>query len=500
MKEILKNDLPASIVVVLVAIPLCLGIALASGAPLMAGLVAGIVGGLVVGPLSGSNLMVSGPAAGLTAVVLQSTGKLGSWEAFLVAVVLGGVLQIVLGLLKWGFVADYVPRSVVRGMLAAIGLILILKQLPHAVGYDKEAEGNLTFSHDGENTFTALQHMLGAISPGAVIIALVGLLTMIVFEKTRLKNQKIVSGPLAAVVIGIGLNQLFQAFLPNFAIGASHLVQLPLQVSPSEQRFLDWHAVLNPQTWIVGLTIGLVASLETLLSLEATDRMDPLKRKSSPDRELLAQGVGNTISGLLGGLPITGVIVRSTANIHAGARTRASAILHGVFLLAAVFLIPGVLNLIPLAALAAVLIMTGYKLASPSVLKEAWKTGRDFFVPFAATVIAILATDLLIGVAIGLGTGTLFILKQHAKSTGLKDLTLPGAVVKRFELEEQVTFLNRVGLQQKLESIEPGSRVEIDGRRCQRIDPDVLLLIKEYAQKAAEKQIDLRLIGVGGAA
>ncbi|MBK7863809.1 MAG: SulP family inorganic anion transporter [Archangiaceae bacterium] len=500
MRELLKFDLPASVVVTLVAIPLCLGIALASGAPLLAGLIAGVVGGLVVGPLSGSNLMVSGPAAGLTAVVLQATGVLGSWQAFLLAVVLAGVLQVALGLLKWGFVADYVPRSVVRGMLAAIGVLLILKQLPHAVGYDADAEGDVAFHQiDGANTFSALRWALSSVQPAAVVICALALVTLVLFEKTRLKNQKVISGPLAAVTVGVVVNQLFSYWSPGLALTAQHRVTLPTSISLSSIQFLDFSAITNPLMWKVAFTIAAVASLETLLSLDATDRLDPLKRKSSADRELLAQGIGNAVSGLLGGLPITGVIVRSAANIDAGARTRVSAILHGGLLLLAVLLIPGVLNLIPYSALAAVLLVTGYKLAKPAELMSAWRSGRDFFAPFAATIVAIVATDLLTGIAIGLGVGTFFIMKQHARSEGLQPVSPPGSVVKRFELGDQITFLHRVGIIRKLEALEPGSRVEIDARRCQRIDPDVLQVIKEFGRTAVERGIDYRLVGFGGA-
>jgi len=503
VREVLKHDLPASIVVTLVAIPLCLGIALASGAPMMSGLIAGIVGGLVIGPLSGSQLMVSGPAAGLTAVVLAATAKLGTWEAFVLAVVLAGAFQLALGALKWGFVADYVPRSVVRGMLAAIGLILIMKQLPHAVGYDADYEGDDSFQQPtGENTFTAILHMLNRIQPGAVMIASAGLVVLIAFEKVKpLAKQKVVPGPLAAVLCGVAINQVLRAVAPELALQSEHLVALPTGAPSGDLvRFPDFGAITRLDVWKTAFTIGAVASIETLLSLDATDRLDPHKRHASPDRELLAQGAGNMLSGLLGGLPLTGVIVRSSVNINAGAKTRASAILHGVFLLASTFLIPGLLNLIPLSALAAVLLVTGYKLAKPALIKEAWKTGRDFFVPFAATVVAIVATDLLTGVIIGLVAGTFFILKEHAQSDGMRDTTVPGAVVKRFELDDQVTFLHRVGIVKILDSVKPGERIEIDARRCRRIDPDVLAVLKDFAQTAVEKKIDYRLVGLTGAA
>jgi carbonic anhydrase len=502
VREVLKADLPASIVVTLVAIPLCLGIALASGAPMMSGLIAGIVGGLVVGSLSGSQLMVSGPAAGLTAVVLASVGKLGSFEAFLLAVVLAGVFQLALGFLKWGFVADYVPRSVVRGMLAAIGIILILKQLPHAVGYDADPEGDDSFDEvTGENTFSALLTTLKRFHPGAAIVAGVGLAVLIAFEKSKaLSRQKVLPGPLAAVAVGMALNLLFAAVAPALKLEPEHLVALPTSGFSSELiRLPDFSAITRLELWKTAFTIGAVASIETLLSLDATDRLDPHKRHASPDRELVAQGFGNLLAGLLGGLPITGVIVRSSVNINAGAQTRASAIFHGGFLLLSVFLIPGVLNLIPLSALAAVLLVTGYKLAKPSTIAEAWRTGRDFFVPFAATIVAIVATDLLTGVIIGLVAGTFFILKEHAESDGMKDITVPGGVVKRYELDDQVTFLHRVGIVKILDELEDGARVEIDARRCRRIDPDVLAVFKEFQVNAADRRIDFRLVGLGGA-
>jgi SulP family sulfate permease len=488
-------------VVFLVALPLCLGVALASGAPLFSGLVAGIVGGIVVGSLSGSQLMVSGPAAGLTAIVLAAIGSLGSFQLFLVAVVLAGLMQIGLGVARAGIIGYYFPSSVIKGMLAAIGLILILKQLPHAVGYDADYQGDESFRQpNDENTFTALADALGRVQPGAAIISALSLLVLILWNRPALKRLKVVPAPLVVVLIGVGLNLLYTRVAPAFALGAEHLVQLPVPRSGGEfaalLTFPDWSGIVNPAVWVTAVTIAIVASLETLLSLEATDKMDPYKREAPPNRELLAQGVGNTLSGLVGGLPVTGVIVRSSANIDAGARTRWSAVTHGALLLVAVLAAGSLLNKIPLAALAAVLLSTGFKLAHPKLFAAAWRTGRRHFASFVITIVAILLTDLLVGIGIGLAVGLFFILLEQSRAPGFTDATPAGGVLRRLVLPEQVTFLHKASVAQTLESIPPGSRVEIDGRQARQLDHDVVELITDFRQTAKLRGIDLRVVGL----
>jgi len=496
-----RNDVPASIVVFLVALPLCLGVALASGAPMVAGLVAGIIGGLVVAPLSGSPLMVSGPAAGLTTVVALAIQRLGSFDIFLVALALAGGMQLALGLLRVGFIASYFPSAVIKGMLAAIGIILILKQIPHALGYDADPEGDFAFRQpDHETTFSALGELVGRVHAGAMLVSGAGLLLLLLWDHPALKRLRLLPGPLVAVAAGVALDALFEAIAPSLALGEGHLVQLPGGGTPSgllaELTLPRWAAVLQPGVWTVAVTIALVASLETLLSLEATDKLDPWRRTSSPDRELLAQGTGNLLSGLVGGIPLTGVMVRTAANIEAGARTRLSAVLHSVLLLSAVLLAPGLLNRIPLAALAAVLLHVGWKLANPRQLVRAWRVGRDQFVPFFVTIGAILLTDLLVGVLCGLVTGAFFILREHAQAPGLTVVSVPGAVLTRYSLGQQATFLSRVRIAKTLEAVPPNSRVEIDARGCRRIDPDVLALLHEFRRRAEERHIDYRLVAV----
>ena len=499
-RENLRADLPASLVVFLVALPLCLGVALASGGPLVAGLIAGIIGGLVVAPLSGSNLMVSGPAAGLTAVVLSAIGKLGSFDIFLTALVLAGAMQLGFGLARAGFIAKYFPSSVIKGMLAAIGITLVLKQIPHAMGYDAEAMGLEQFQAVGnENTFTTLTHLAGRINPTAVVMSACALLVLFLWDSPRLGALKRIPAALIVVVLGTVANEILVRRWPALQLAGDELVQVPLggvagllgQVSSPR-----WDALLQPKVWVVAITIALVASLETLLSLEATDKLDPLKRHSSADRELRAQGIGNLLSGLGGGLPLTGVIVRSAANVESGGRTRTSALLHSVWLLLALLLIPGVLNRVPLAALAAILIHVGWKLAHPVHLLQAWRIGRDQFAPFTVTILAILLTDLLTGVIAGLLVGGFFILKEQADAPGLTVLSPPGAVLTRYALGQQATFLTKVRIEKTLNELAPGSRIEIDARACRRIDPDVLQLLHDFRDTAAERGIDYRLVAV----
>lgn len=495
----LKDDLAASVVVFLVALPLCLGIALASGAPLIAGIIAGVVGGLVVAPISGSALMVSGPAAGLTAIVVTAISDLGGYQPFVVAVVLAGALQIGLGLVGAGVVSYYFPSSVIKGMLAAIGLILILKQVPYAVGYEAEPIGDESFGREGSfgNTFTSLLELPERLQYGAVLIAVLGLALLLLWERPALKRLLFLPGPLVVVLVGTGLNELFRALGSPLFLAPEHLVQLPTAGELlGGFSFPVWSALGEPMVWRVGITLAIVASIESLLSMEATDKIDPYKRQSPPNQELIAQGAGNAVSGLLGGLPVTGVIVRSSANIDAGAKTKRSAVAHSVLLGGFVLAIPGILSRIPLAALAAILLYTGYKLASPKLFRVAWRLGKEHFIPFVTTIGAILVTDLLIGIAIGMVVGAFFILRDHAMSPALTRVSPDGAVLTRYVLGDQATFLAKASLSEFLQRVPPGSRLEIDARPARRIDYDIAELLLDFRQTAAAKDIDYRLVGM----
>lgn len=495
-----RADVPGSLVVFLVALPLCLGIALASNAPLFSGLIAGVVGGLVVGAISGSQLMVSGPAAGLTAIVVSALVTLGSFEAFLAAVVIGGALQVVLGLARAGQIGRYFPSAVVRGMLAAIGLILVLKQIPHAIGYDHDFEGDESFVQpDGDTTFSALEHALHAVHRGAILTSLVSLAVLIAWDRTPLRKLRLLPGPLAAVLAGISTNLLLGLVGPGWALTGEHLVNLPIvaRLSDLAAHFAlpDWSAFARGATWQVGVTLGIVASLETLLSLEATDRLDPHRRESPASRELVAQGAGNVACGLIGGLPVTGVIVRSAANIEAGSQTKLAGLLHGALLALAVVFAPVLLNHIPLAALAAILIYTGFKLAHPKILRTVWSQGPPQFLPFLVTVVAILLTDLLHGIGIGLATGFAFILFDQLRDPCYTVVSPAGAVLRRVQLHDNVSFLNKGTIARLLEEQSAGARLEIDASHCRYIDNDVLEHIGNFRQTALQRGIDLRLVG-----
>ena len=496
-----REDAPASLVVFLVALPLCLGIALASGAPLLSGLVAGIVGGLVVACASGSNLLVSGPAADLTAIVLAGIQQAGSFARFLPAVVLGGVLQLVLGAARAGVIGYYFPSAVIKGMLAAIGLTLILKQAPHAVGYDRNHEGDFAFvESSGQTTFSAIGEAFRHIQPAAVVVALLGLALLVLWPRTPLARVRLFPAPLAVVLAGVGLNEVLRAVAPALAIRDTHLVSLPTGGGPvalfGQLTRPDWSALGDRGTWVLAVTLGIVASLESLLSLEATNKLDPFKHEAPANRELLAQGLGNVTSGLLGGLPVTGVIVRSSANIDAGARTRLSAVLHAIWLLLAVLALAPLLNRIPLAALAAVLLFTGYKLAQPALWRAALAIGPSHFIPFAVTIVAVLFTDLLRGIGIGLVVGLVFILVQHLRQPAFTRVSPPGAVLTRYALPDQLTFLSKATIARTLDALPAGSRVEIDGRRTTRFDYDALEALLDFRPTARERGIDYRLVGV----
>ncbi|WP_273568436.1 SulP family inorganic anion transporter [Maribacter halichondriae] len=507
MFKYLKNDLPASIVVFFVALPLCLGIALASGAPLFSGLIAGIVGGIVVGAISGSQIGVSGPAAGLAAIVLVTIGTLGSWENFLLAVVLGGVIQLVFGFLKAGIIGYYFPSSVIKGMLTGIGIIIILKQIPHFFGYDADPEGDFAFFQvDGENTFSEILQTFNNISPGATLIAVIGLTILILWSNVLSKKGKffqLVQGPLVAVVVGIIFYNLTKDS-ELWGISSNHLVSVPVPEDASsflaQFSFPNFGAIGNPQIWITAFTIALVASLETLLCVEATDKLDPEKRVTPTNRELLAQGTGNIVSGLIGGLPITQVIVRSSANIQSGGRTKASAIIHGFFLLISVILIPRLLNMIPLSVLAAILFIVGYKLAKPTLFKTMYDLGWKQFVPFVVTVLGIIFTDLLVGIGLGLGVGIIVILiksYQNSHFLHIEDKSNGKHKIK-MTLAEEVTFFNKGAILKELDSLPRDTYLELDVRKTRYLDNDIIEILDDFAFKAKERNIDIHLISERG--
>ena len=497
----LTKDLAGGLVVFLVALPLCLGIALASGAPMVAGLVSGVVGGVLVAWLSGSHTSVSGPAAGMVAVVLAQVAILKSYEAFLVAVILAGALQILLGALRAGFIAAFFPSNVIKGLLAAIGVIVILKQIPHAVGHDADPEGDMGFLQpDGKNTLSELFSSLFEFEPGALMIGLVSLAVLLAWDRSRFKKS-LIPAPLVVVVLGVVANLVMKSAGSAWAIGTSHLVQVPTAASLGEFfRALpspDLQAFGNPAIIMAAVTIAAVASLETLLNLEAVDKLDPRKRVSPPNRELMAQGVGNMVAGFLGGLPITSVIVRSSVNINAGAASRLSAFFHGILLCLLVLLAPRWLNEIPLASLAAVLLVTGLKLASPALFRQMWSEGRTQFVPFIVTTAAIVFTDLLTGVLIGLATSLAFILHSNYRRPLLRFMEhhVSGDVL-RIEFSNQVSFLNRAVLEQALDSVPTNGHVVLDARNTDYIDPDILDLIEDFRrQTAPARNLKVSLVG-----
>jgi MFS superfamily sulfate permease-like transporter len=497
------RDLTAGVVVFLVAIPLCLGIALASGAPLISGLISGVVGGILVGLLSGSSISVSGPAAGLAAIVLAQITSLGSFEAFLLAVVIAGGMQLVFGLLKGGGLSKFFPTNVIKGLLAAIGLLLILKQIPHLLGHDSDWQGDMAFRQgDGDNTFTALIHALRAFLPGAALVGLVSVAILVAWQSVPVLKRSLFPGPLAAVLGGTLLSEALRVSGSAWAIDPSHLVNVPMVgqngLTWSEMITLpDFSRIGDSAIWIAAGTLALVASIETLLNLEATDKMDPLKRASPPNRELFAQGTGNIVAGMIGGLPMTSVIVRSSVNTMAGGRTRVSAIFHGFLLLGSVALLPDILNKIPLATLAAVLVVTGWKLANPTLFRSMWREGMLQFLPFLVTVVAIVLTDLLLGVMLGMATSLLFILWSNTQQgvRVIEERHVSG-IVHRIELSGQTTFLNRARLATELAQYKKGEHVLIDARLADFIDPDMLTMIHEFVNETAPgRGIDVSCIG-----
>ncbi|GAA3559262.1 SulP family inorganic anion transporter [Snuella lapsa] len=507
MFKTIKNDLPASIVVFFVALPLCLGIALASGAPLFSGLIAGIIGGIVVGGLSGSKIGVSGPAAGLAAIVLTAIGTLGGYENFLVAVVLGGLIQLLFGFLKAGIIGYYFPSSVIKGMLTGIGIIIILKQIPHFFGYDAEPEGaDSFFSSSSENTFSTILNITDNITVGSMIVGFIALAILILWDKVLTKKAKIfqlIQGPLVAVVVGIIFFSLTQSN-DTLAIAGTHLVSVPVPEDTSsflaQFSFPNFSVIFNPDVWIVAFTIALVASLETLLCVEATDRLDPHKNVTPTNRELLAQGTGNILSGLIGGLPITQVIVRSSANIQSGGVSKLSAIIHGILLLISVILIPRLLNMIPLSVLAAILLIVGYKLAKPKLFKQMYDLGWKQSIPFTVTVLGIVFIDLLWGIGLGLAVGIVVILLksyQNSHFLHIEDKSNGKHKIK-MTLAEEVTFFNKGAILKELDSLPKDTHLELNLLKTRYLDNDIIEILEDFAFKARERNIDIKLVSKRG--
>jgi MFS superfamily sulfate permease-like transporter len=496
VKEYFSNDLLASLVVFLVALPLCLGIALASGAPLQAGLIAGVVGGIIVGSLSKSPLSIAGPAAGLTTIVIAAIAEVGSFEGFVLAVVIAGAIQFIMGIVRAGSIGHFFPASVIKGMLAAIGLILILKQIPHALGFDADYEGDESFYEEGgRNTFTTIMDAMGAFSGGAVIIGLASILLIIIWEKTISKQKHwiaLVPAPLIAVVFGVVLSEIFKAYVPAIAIEDKHLVNVPTFFTREGSGIMypAFSQITNPLIWKAGATIAIVASLETLLSIEACDKLDPYRRNTPLNRELKAQGAGNMLSGLLGGLPVTSVIVRSSANINAGAKSKASAITHGVILAASVLFASSLLRLIPLAALAGILITIGYKLTPAKLYKEMYQKGISQFLPFIVTVAAIVFTNLLAGVFVGILVSVFFILK-----TNFHEAVIMVGDGKNYLLKftKNVSFLNKSTIRSKFQTIPENSTLVIDGSEAQFVDQDIREAIRDFIETSKTKKIAVEL-------
>jgi len=496
----LKTDAPAGLVVFLVAVPLCLGIALASGAPLFSGIIAGMVGGIIVTLFSGSSLGVSGPAAGLAVIVLAAIEDLGSFEIFLVAVVVAGIIQIILGILRAGIIGYYFPTSVIKGMLSAIGIIIFLKQIPHAFGYDADPEGDMDFAQpDGENTFSELSNMLEFITPGAIVLAIASLLILIIWEQKFMKNIKafqIIQGPLVVVVLGIICGNLFVG--SSLEIANTHMVNIPVAEDlagfAGQFTLPDFTAITNPQVWIVGITMAIVASLETLLCVEATDKLDPQKRTTPTNRELRAQGIGNIVAGLIGGLPVTQVIVRSSANIQSGGKTKMAALVHGFLILIAAMLVPNIMNMIPLASLAAILLVVGYKLAKPALFKEMYSKGWSQFIPYLVTVVAIVLTDLLVGIGIGMAVAVFNILFTNLKNPYVLKTTHDSTDEHyQIELSEQVTFLNKAQILKELNSVPDNAELYINASKTVSIEHDVLEILADFKENAKYRNIKIKI-------
>lgn len=498
-----KEDVAAGFVVFLVALPLCLGIALASEAPLASGILTGVIAGIVVSWLSGSHLSVSGPAAGLTLTVTASIALLGSFESLLVAIFIAGLLQIIFGLCRLGTLASFFPHSVIKGMLAAIGLIIILKQIPHAVGWDVDFEGNEAFLHAAtpDNTFSGIAHAFQRLSPGAVAVSVTAFLALLfwgsAFIRSR-KNLKSIPPPLVAVLVGLAVNEFLRYFAPGLALTGAEgkLVTLPsggLTGFLAQLPVPRWDALYEGATWKVAVTIGVIATIESLLSVEAVDKIDPDRRSSDTNRELIAQGTGNILCGLFGGIPMTSVIVRSSANVYAGGRTRLSCFVHGVFLMAAVLFLAGVLNRIPLAALAAVLISVGFKLVSLDIIRKTIAEGFEQALPFFVTMVAIVCTDLLTGVCIGLVVGLTIVIRMNHHSA-LTQVSNGNDILIRFA--KDVSFFHKPALKEMLANIPGNSNVLIDGTAAQFIDHDIVEAVRDFVEGAPHRNLHVTCKGL----
>lgn len=489
-----KQDVPAGLVVFLVAVPLCLGIALASEAPVFSGLIAGIMGGIIVGFISGSAIGVSGPAAGLTAIVAAAIVDLGSFELFLAAVVFAGVIQVLLGLIRAGFISFYFPNVVIKGMLAAIGLLIIFKQIPHAVGYDEDYEGDQSFLQaDGHNTFSELFYSLNSLTIPAIVICAVSILILVLWDQKRIQATflKFIPGPLVVVVLGIVATLTMEGSAWDLA--AKHRVDLGISGKQFQELFTfpDFSQLGNYKIYLTAATLAIVASLETLLSVDASDKLDPKKRITSGDRELLAQGFGNMASGLIGGLPVTQVVVRTSANVNSGGINKLATIIHGILIAVTVLTIPGVFSYVPYASLAAILIMVGFKLAKPSLFKKVFKEGWLQFIPFMATIIGILFTNLLYGIGIGLAVSFLVILYYNFKLSHY--LSVEGGVY-RIRLTEHMTFLNKASLIETLLKIPDNVKVIIDQSEAKFLAHDIIESIEDFKIRAVDKNIEIEII------
>lgn len=503
-KKHLKSDISSGLVVFLIALPLCLGISLASGAPLITGIIAGIVGGIVVGFFSKSNINVSGPAASVALVIFTAISDLGSYEAVLLAVVLSGVIQIIWGFMGAGATAYFFPSSMIKGFLASIGLILILKQIPHAVGYNTTFQGLTSFQEsDGHNTFSQLYYMLGAIHWGVVLITLFSLAIILLWDNPKLKEKfnffKFFPGALVAVIISVLINQVYANFFPNLYLNPSHLVQLPIADSISSFfsffKTPDFSYITNPLVYKVAISIAFIASLESLLSTEAGDRLDPYKRQTPTNHELKAQGIGNIVAGMIGAIPVTAVIVRTSANVASGGRTKVSTITHGFIMLICVMTIPKIINMIPLASLSAILFVVGYKLTSIALFKEMFKKGARQYIPFFSTIIAVIFTDLIFGILIGATASIIILLRDNYKTPFFKEIDPNNSKKFLITLSEQVTFINKASIMKNLEGLDDEHDVTIDASKSVNIDVDILDFIHELKNSCKINGIKLTLIG-----
>lgn len=496
----IQYDFQASIVVFLVALPLCLGIALASEAPLFSGIISGVIGGVVVGFLSGSALGVSGPAAGLVAIVLAAQQSLGSWKTLLLAGFIAGMFQVIAGFLRGGIIAYYFPSSVIKGMLSGIGIIIILKQIPHLIGYDVSPV--LTDLTDTRLVFFSINKAIENLNSGVVLISMISLLILISWQYFINKGYQlfeVLQAPLVVVVCGFAMSWLYQKGLLPFHLETSELVQIPEFKSIADLTEVltlpDFQQLGNFKVYQVAAVIALVSSLETLLCVEATDKLDPYKRITPTDQELKAQGVGNMLSSLIGGLPITQVIIRSSTNITFGAKTKLSTIMHGMLLLICVLAIPMILNQIPLASLAAILIMIGYKLASPSIFKQMYRMGWEQFLPFIVTVVGIVVNDLLFGISLGFAVAIFIILRHHYLNAHDTSIVMEKGMVFHMELAEEVSFLNKGSIIHQFRKIPPNSTVIIDCSSSKYIDKDVQEIINNFLENAKTKDISIEMRG-----